>query len=114
MAKGFNSVNKGFKKGFQSVYYAKARCPACKEEIYANALVCPYCNTDFKKPPFNTRTKWQSIALKIFFIIALALGIGLSLGGVQIILAILLALATYSAGYIAVQKIQSFKNYHHK
>ena len=53
--KGINTVNRVFEKGFKPVYYAKVHYPVCKEEMYANALMCPNCKTDFTKSPFNKR-----------------------------------------------------------
>jgi hypothetical protein len=106
--------NKTFKKGFNAVYYAKVRCPVCKEEIYANALKCPYCKTDFKKHPHNKRIKWQNAAMKIVAVVAFTIGISICFLDVPIIIGVVVGLAVYGLGYMVVQKIQSFKNYHYK
>lgn len=113
MFKNFN-INKGLKTGFNSVYYAKVHCPICKEEIYANALTCPFCKTDFTKAPFNKQASWQDGAMKIILIIAAIIGILICISGAPILLGIITGLALYGLGYIVVQKIQSFRNYHHK
>jgi len=110
----FNKINSGFKKGFNAVYYAKVRCPVCKEEIFANALTCPYCKTDFKNAQFKKRTNWQKGAMKIVLIISAIIGTSICLSDAPVILGILVGFALYGAGYFVVQKIQSFKNYHHK
>lgn len=114
MFEDFNKINSGFKKGFSSVYYAKVRCPVCKEEIFANALACPNCKTDFTKEPYNKRTTWQSGAMKIVLIISALVGLSICLSDAPVILGIIVGLALYGGGYVIVQKIQSFKNYHHK
>jgi hypothetical protein len=85
MFEDFNKINSGFKKGFSSVYYAKVRCPVCKEEIFANALACPNCKTDFTKEPYNKRTTWQGGAMKIVLIISALVGISICLSDTPII-----------------------------
>lgn len=112
MFKGFNTVNKGFVKGFKSVYYAKVRCPVCKEEIFANALRCSYCRTDFTRPPYNTRLAWQKTALKIVLAISVIIGLTISFSEAPLLLGIIVCLVLYGLGYVLIQKIQSFINYH--
>jgi hypothetical protein len=114
MAKGFHNVGNGFKKGFDSVYYAKVSCPVCKEKIYANALMCPNCKTDFKKSPYNKMKTWQNTAMKIVLILALLISFSICLSGAPIIIGIIIGFALYGGGYVIVQKVQSFKNYHEK
>lgn len=114
MFSGFNKVSSGFKKGFSSLYYAKVHCPVCKEEIYANALVCPNCKSDFTQPPFNSRTSWQRGVMKIVLVISAVIGTSICFSDAPVILGILIGLALYGGGYVIVQKIQSFKNYHNK
>lgn len=114
MFKGLNTVNKGFEKGFKSVYHAKVHCPVCKEEMYANALMCPNCKTDFTNPPYNRRLEWQKTAIKIVLVISIMIGIAICLSEAPAILGIFVGLALYGFGYVIIQKIQSFKNYHHK
>ncbi|MCB0537151.1 MAG: hypothetical protein KDE33_06440 [Bacteroidetes bacterium] len=101
-------------KGFGSVYYAKVHCPVCKEEIFANALACPKCKTDFTQPPYNKRTNWQNTAMKIVLVISAVIGTSICFSDAPVILGIIVGLALYGGGYVIVQKIQSFKNYHHK
>ena len=114
MFKGITTVNRGFEKGFKSVYYAKVHCPVCKEEMYANALRCPNCKTDFTKPPFNKRIEWQNTAMKIVLVFSLIIGIAICFSEAPVVLGIIVGLSLYGLGNVAVQKIQSFKNYHHK
>lgn len=102
------------KKGFNSVYYPKVHCPVCKEDIYANAMICPYCKTDFTQIRYSNRTNWQSGAMKIVLIISFFVALSICLSSVPIIIGLILGLAFYGLGYVAVQKIQSFKNYHQK
>src|SRR5215216_5747669 len=114
MLEDFNKLNQGFKKSFGSVYYAKVHCPVCKEKIFANALVCPSCSTDFRKPPYNKRLNWQSGAMKIVLVISALVGITIYSTDAPMILGIIIGLISYGFGYVIVQKIQSFKNYHHR
>jgi len=114
MLKGFNKINSGFKMGFRSVYYAKVHCPVCKEEIFANALTCPNCKTDFSQPPYNKRTSWQNAAMKIVLVISAVIGTSICFSDASVVLGIIVGLALYGGSYIIVQKIQSFINYHHK
>ncbi|MEI8270506.1 MAG: hypothetical protein WCG45_03990 [bacterium] len=103
-----------FNKGFNSVYYAKVHCPVCKEKIFANSLKCPNCLTDFTKPPYNKHTSWQSGAMKIVLIISAFIGIAICFSGAPILLGIFVGLALYGGGYVAVQKIQSFRNFNNR
>ena len=114
MSKKFNNVAKGFGVGFKSVYYARVHCPVCKEKIFANALMCPNCKTYFTKTPYDKRIQWQDAAMKIIFAISAAIGISICLSDLQILLGILIGFVSYGLGYIVVQKIQSFKNFHYK
>lgn len=114
MFKGYNTINKGFEKGFKSVYHAKVRCPVCKEEIYANALMCPNCKTDFKRAPYTTRLAWQKTALKIVLAFSILIVLAISLSEAPVILGIIVGLVFYGLGYVIIQKIQSFINYHNK
>ena len=115
MFKGLNNASSGLKKGFDSVYHAKVRCPVCKEVIYANALVCPKCQTDFRKAPYNKIKSWQNIAMKIVLVLSLLIAISICFsGGISIILGIIIGFFLYGLGYVIVQKIQNFKNYHQK
>jgi len=114
MFKGINTINKGFEKGFKSVYHAKVRCPVCKEEIFANALMCPYCKTNFTIPPYKTRLAWQKSALRIVLAISIIIGLSISLSEAPILLGIFVGLVLYGLGYVIIQKIQSFINYHNK
>ena len=107
-------MNSGFNKGFNSVYYAKVHCPVCKETIFANALVCPNCKTDFTKPPYNKIKDWQSSAMKIVLIISAIIGIMICLSGAPILLGIIIGFGLYGGGYVVVQKIQSFKNFNNR
>ena len=107
-------MNNSFKKGFSLVYHAKVHCPICKEEMYANALICPNCKTDFTKAPYNSRTNWQNGALRIILFISIIICLLICFSGVPIILGIILGFFLYGCGYILIQKIQNFKNYHHK
>jgi len=108
------NFNNGLRKGYNSVYHYKVHCPVCKEHIYANALTCPYCKTDFTKAPYNKRNNWQNRALKITLLISIFIGIIVCLLGVPVLLGILIGLILYGAGYNLIQRIQSFKNFHHK
>lgn len=110
----FNKVNNGFQKGFNAVYYAKVRCPLCKEKIHANTLTCPYCKTNFKEAPYNKRTKWQSIAMKIAFLISTVIGVLICLNNAPILLGIVVGLALFGCSYVLIQKIQSVLNYFHR
>lgn len=114
MSEDFNKINQGIKNGLASVYFAKVRCPVCKERIFANALACPNCKTDFTKPPYDKRISWQTEAMKIILIISLIVGVSICLTDAPVFLGIFIGLALYGFGYIVVQKIQSFKNYHHR
>ncbi|MEZ7953719.1 MAG: hypothetical protein QMB82_00950 [Bacteroidales bacterium] len=114
MFKGYNAINKGFEKGFKSVYHAKVRCPICKEEIFANALMCPYCKTDFSSPPYKRRLAWQKTALIIVLAISILIGLAISLSEAPVLLGIIVGLMLYGFGYATIQKIQSFINYHKK
>jgi ribosomal protein L37AE/L43A len=114
MFKGLHTVSKGFEKSFNSVYHAKVRCPVCKEEIYANALMCPNCKTDFKRDPYTTRLAWQKTALKIVLAFSILIALAISLSEAPVLLGIIVGLVFYGLGYIIIQKIQSFINYHNK
>ncbi|HMK24646.1 MAG TPA: hypothetical protein VK483_01355 [Chitinophagaceae bacterium] len=114
MFNDLNKINKGFKKGFKSVYYAKVRCPVCKEVIYANALKCPYCTTDLTKGIYKSRTKWQGGAMRILLMFSILIGVIICLSGAPVVVGILAILVLYGAGNIVIQKIQSFRNYHNK
>jgi len=114
MFKGLNTVNKGFEKGFKSVYYAKVHCPVCKEEVFANALMCPNCKTDFAMPPYNKRLDWQKTALKIVLVISIIIGLAISFSEAPVLLGIIVGLALYGLSYVIIQKVQSFINYHNK
>lgn len=114
MFKGLNTVGKGFEKSFNSVYHAKVRCPVCKEEIYANALMCPFCKTDFKSAPYTTRNAWQKTALGVVLVISIITGLSISLSEAPVLLGIIVGLVLYGVGYVIIQKIQSFMNYHKK
>ncbi|MBK8807213.1 MAG: hypothetical protein IPO21_11440 [Bacteroidales bacterium] len=114
MFKGLNTVGKGFEKSFNSVYHAKVRCPVCKEEIYANALMCPNCKTDFKRAPYTTRLAWQKTALKIVLAFSILIALAISLSEAPVLLGIIVGLLFYGLGYVIIQKIQSFINYHNK
>jgi hypothetical protein len=114
MFKGLNTVNKGFQEGFKSVYYAKVHCPVCKEEIFANALMCPNCKTDFTMPPYNKRLDWQKTALKIVLVISIIIGLAISFSEAPVLLGIIVGLALYGLSYVIIQKVQSFINYHNK
>ena len=103
-----------FNKGFNLVYHAKVHCPVCKEEIYANALTCPNCKTNFSQAIYRNRTNWQSGAMKFVLIISFVVGLSICLSEAPIILGLIVGLALYGFGFVVVQKIQSFKNYHHK
>jgi len=103
-----------FKRGFNSVYFPRVHCPVCKEEIYANALVCPKCKTDFTQPPYYRRTNWQKIPMRIILIFAVLIAISISLSGVPIILGVIIGFVLYGIGYLILIKIQSWKNYFHK
>lgn len=103
-----------FNKGFNLVYYSKVHCPVCKEEIYANAVVCPNCKTDFTQSRYRNRNEWQKGAMKIVLIISFMIGLAIYLGEAPIVLCFLAGFATYGFGLIIVQKIQSFQNYHYK
>ena len=113
MAKNFNFFGKQFKKIFNAVYYAKSRCHICKEEILANALVCPHCKTDFRTAPHLKRTAWQKKAMQIILIVALLTGIITIISGVPFVISITVAVIIYGGGYMLIQKIQKIKNYHH-
>ena len=114
MLKGLNTAGKGFEKGFNSVYHAKVRCPVCKEEIFANALKCPYCKTDFKSAPYRARIAWQKTALKIVLALSILIALAISLSEAPVLLGIIVGLVLYGLGYVIIQKIQSFINYHKK
>lgn len=114
MFQNLNKVNNGFKKGFESVYYAKVHCPVCKEEIFANALICPFCKTDFTQPPYSKDKNWQKTATKVLLGFSGIIGLSICLSGTPIVLGIIVGFVLYGGGYIVIQKIQSFKNYHHK
>jgi ribosomal protein L37AE/L43A len=114
MFKGLHTVSKGFEKSFNSVYHAKVRCPVCKEEIYANALMCPNCKTDFKRAPYTTRLAWQKKALKIVLAFSILIALAISLSEAPVLLGIIVGLVFYGLGYVIIQKIQSFINYHNK
>jgi hypothetical protein len=114
MFKGYNTINKGFEKGFKSVYHAKVRCPVCKEEIFANALMCPFCKTDFKSAPYSTRIAWQKTALKIVLAFSILIALAISFSEAPVLVGIFVGLVFYGLGYVIIQKIQSFINYHNK
>jgi hypothetical protein len=114
MFKGYNTINKGFEKGFKSVYHAKVLCPVCKEEIYANALMCPFCKTDFKSAPYSTRIAWQKTALKIVLAFSILIALAISFSEAPVLVGIFVGLVFYGLGYVIIQKIQSFINYHKK
>ena len=114
MFKGYNNINKGFEKGFKSVYHAKVRCPVCKEEIFANALMCPYCKTDFRSSPYKTRLAWQKTAFRIVLAVSILIGLVISLSEAPVLLGIFVGLVFYGLCYVIIQKIQSFINYHNK
>lgn len=114
MFKGLNTVGKGFEKSFNSVYHAKVRCPVCKEEIYANALMCPFCKTDFKSAPYTTRIKWQKTALKIVLAFSILIALAISFSEAPVLVGVFVGLVFYGLGYVIIQKIQSFINYHKK
>ena len=103
-----------FHKGFNSVYYPRVHCPVCKEEIYSNALICPNCRTDFTQSHNSRRTDWQSGAMKIVLLISCIVALSICFTKAPVILGLIAGLALYGFGYAVVQKIQSFKNYHHK
>lgn len=114
MFKGLNTVSKGFEKSFNSVYHAKVSCPVCKEEIFAKALMCPYCKTDFSISPYKTRLAWQKMALRIVLVISILIGLAISLSEAPVLLGFIVGLVLYGLGYVIIQKIQSFINYHKK
>lgn len=114
MFKGFSTVSKGFEKSFNSVYHAKVRCPVCKEEIFAKALMCPYCKTDFKSAPYTTRIAWQKTAIKIVLAFSILITLAISFSEAPVLVGILVGLVFYGLGYVIIQKIQSFINYHKK
>lgn len=114
MFKGLKTVGKEFEKSFNSVYHTKVRCPVCKEEIYANALMCPFCKTDFKSAPYTTRIAWQKTTLKIVLAFSILIALAISLSEAPVLLGIIVGLVFYGLGYIIIQKIQSFINYHNK
>ena len=114
MFKGLNTVGKGFEKSFNSVYHAKVRCPICKEEMYANALMCPNCKTDFKRAPYTTRLAWQKTALKIVLAFSILIALAISFSEAPVLVGIFIGLVFYGLGYLIIQKIQSFINYHNK
>lgn len=114
MYKGLHTVSKGFEKSFNSVYHAKVRCPVCKEEIYANALMCPFCKTDFKSAPYTTRIAWQKTALKIVLAFSILIALAISFSEAPVLVGIFVGLLFYGLGYVIIQKIQSFINYHNK
>lgn len=105
--------NIGFKTGFNSVYYAKIHCPVCKEQIFANALICPNCQTDFTKNPYKTRTRWQTTGMKVVLVISIIVCVLICISA-PVVVGLLAGFGLYGAGYVLVQKIQSFRNYHHK
>ena len=112
MFKGFNSINSGFKKGFDLVYHSKVHCPVCKEIIYANALMCPNCKTNFQKPPYNKTKEWQKIPLRITLFVSIFIGLAVCSSNAPVILGLIIGLIVYGIGYVLIHKIQSFKNYH--
>ena len=103
-----------FNKGFNLVYHSRVHCPVCKEEIYANALTCPKCKTDLTQSQYSNSKSWQSVAMKIIITISLIVGLLMCFGDAPIYLGLFAGLVLYGFGYVVVQKIQSFINYHHK
>jgi hypothetical protein len=104
---------KSFRKGFSSIYQVRIHCPVCKERIYANALKCPYCKTNFKTDPYRKRLRWQNSAMKIVLFISVIAGVSVCLSHTPIIIGILTGLIVYGLGYLIVQKIQSLRNFFH-
>jgi ribosomal protein L37AE/L43A len=114
MYQNLNKVINFYKKSLQSVYYAKVHCPVCKEEVFANALICPFCKTDFTQAPYSIVKNWQKTATKVLLVFSGIIIISICLSGTPIFLGILVGFVLYGGGYIVIQKIQSFKNYYHK
>lgn len=114
MFRNLTKVNNGFIKGFESIYYAKVHCPLCKEEIFANALICPFCKTNFTQPPYNKDKNWQKLTTKVLLLCCGVIGLSLYLIGTPIVLAIIVGFVLYGGGFNLIQKIQSIKNYHRK
>jgi len=114
MHEGVNSFSKGYKKSFQSLYYPKVHCPVCKEVIYAKALKCPNCKTDFTVLPYTNRISWQRYAMKVVLVISLLIGLAIAFSNAPLLLGVVIGLALYGLGYVIIQKIQSFINYNNK
>lgn len=100
-----------FQKGFDAVYNAKVKCPECKLEIPANANICPHCLTDLRSRNYYHLNRWQSTAYKVVFLIAAMVTISLFFNSdFPALLNIIIGLALFGLGRIAITKIQSFIN----
>lgn len=103
-----------FKKGFNSVYNTKVKCPECKLEIPANANICPYCRTDLRSANYDNLNRWQGTAYKVVFLIAALVTISLFFNSdFPALLNIVIGLALFGLGKVVILKIQSFINKHH-
>lgn len=103
-----------FRKGFDAVYNARVRCPICKEEIHASALLCPFCRTDLATHPHDVRKRWQTNARRIVLAISSLVSISICINGVPVLIGIVVGLFLYGFGYVIIQKIQSIKNRFYK
>ena len=107
-------MGKNFETGYNSGFFIKVRCPVCKEKIYANAMTCPFCKTDFRNIPYAKMTRWQNSAMIILIILSCIVAFSIYMNDGPIILGIIFGFLFFGLGYIIIQKIQSVKNYFHR
>lgn len=111
---GMDIVTRGFIKWFNAFYYVRVHCPLCKEKILAKASKCPYCKTNFRLGSYRKRLEWQYKAKIALFTLSLCVGFVIGLTGAGFLSTPFIIIGLYSIGFVVIQKIQSFKNFHYK